>query len=192
LSQIMKYIIGVTLLITGIFSFLYYQEVKEEQRQWETFINHFYHSISKSKDRLDALIEKQPKNEKLEPRISLLEREISTAETILDHGHSYLDRDIYYGFHLFKPFSSFLNGIKYSSNGTVRLELPPMAEDGRLDDKEVTLLIALRDILIEAREAMYSPVTGQENPDLTVEEFNEIIKITFDRDELEIYRDTFK
>jgi hypothetical protein len=188
----MKYIIGVTLLITGIFSFLYYQEVKEEQRQWETFINHFYHSISISEDRLDALIEKQPTNEQLEPRISLLEKEISTAETIVKSGRSYLDGDIYYDHQMFRTFSSFLYGIKYRSNGALKLDLPPMAEDGQLDENEVALLITLRNLLNEAREAMYSPVTGQENPDLTVEEFNEIITTTFDRDVLEIYRDTFK
>jgi hypothetical protein len=188
----MKYLFRVVILTLAIFSFLYFLEVKEEQQQWENFITHFYQSISISIERLDAMIEQQPEGEGLERSIANLEREFYTTEKLLVHGHAYLDGDIYYGFHLFTPFSSFLYGIKYNSRGIVRLDLPPMAEDGQLDANEVALLITLRDILNEAREAMYSHETGEENPDLSVEELNEIIKTTFDRDELEIYRDTFK
>jgi hypothetical protein len=188
----MKYLSRVVILALAIFSFLYFLEVKEEQQQWESFIKHFYFSIDISIERIDALIEHQPEGEGLERSIANLERGIYTTERLLSHGQAYVDSDIYYGLRLSQPFSSFLYGIKYSRNDTVKLDLPAMEEDEQLDENEIALLITLRDILIEAREAMYSHETGEENPDLSVEEFNEIIKTTFDRDELEIYRDTFK
>ncbi|OZM56777.1 hypothetical protein CIB95_11200 [Lottiidibacillus patelloidae] len=192
LLQSMKYIIGVALLITGIFSYLYYQEVKEEQRQWKRFVNHFYHSIDRSLGRIDTIIAEQPKAEQLEQRIALLEKELYTAETTLANGHYFLDGAIYYSYDLFDPFTSFLFGTKTSVNGIVRLELPPMSEDQLLDEDELALLKALRDILKETKDAMYSPDTKQENPELTVEEFNEIITTHLDKDKLQLYKDTLE
>jgi hypothetical protein len=171
-------------------SYIIYQQKQEEKQQWSLFMNHFYHSIGRSIQWLDTLIEKQPEEDHLIQVLHSLDKELLTAETILLSGR-YVNRDIYSDHHHFSSFSHLLFGIKHRRNGSVLLDLPPMAIDDKLDDKEVALLKTMKNNLTELKEAMYSPKTKQENPNLTIDAFNQLITTHLKRDAYDIYKQTF-
>lgn len=187
-SKIIK--VGLYLLIILIFiviSFQYYQEVKEEERQFKTFLNHFYFSVDKSIVRIDRLIEKQPRGDELDESIHELERKLLEADTILSNGRSFLDNEIYKT-RFFLESTYFLYGFRMI--GTDSFEVTALGEDGQLDEEELNLLRTIRKYLAKTKEEMYSSQTKQENPNLTIDEFNEIIRRNLNKRPEEVYKES--
>ncbi|TMN22097.1 hypothetical protein [Lentibacillus cibarius] len=184
--KIMIVIIGFLVVFSGIITFLNYQDKQEEERQYEVFLNHFYFSVDDSLGRIQHLIEEKPQNEELDKRIQSIRDELLQANTIIRNGSSFLNSEII-PTQFFRYSVYFLEGIDIK--GTAKIS--PIAEDGALDDKEIKLLKTIAGYLAKAKQEMYSPKTGQENPELTIKELNQIIRKNIDKDIDKIYEDAF-
>lgn len=74
--------------------------------------------------------------------------------------------------------------------GDYSFEVPPFGEDGQLDENELNLLKTMRKYLVNAKEDLYSPQTKQENSNLTLDEFNEIILNNLSKRPEEVYQES--
>lgn len=186
-TRILTYIIVLFLVVLGIGSYQYYQKVREENRQFDTFLNHFYFSIDHSLTKLNNLLEGEPKHRELEEALRFLEQDLIKTHTIIQNGRDLLDYDIP-NTYFFYETTYFLNG--YNINDTT--DSDPMSEDGKLDEKEKKILETYSDHLTNAKEAMYSEETMQENPKLSINDVNEIISIYLTQSTEDIYRESIR
>lgn len=188
-QKIMGISIFILVIILGVISSLYYQGVKEDDRQRQLFINHLYFSIDRAINRIDNLIENKYENEDLENNIRSLEKELLEADAIVGYGDMFMDGDIYRSY-FFLHASNFLYGVNMT--GTVTAQVPPMGKNGELTESDLTLLNTIKDYLENAKQEMYSEQTKQENPSLTIEELNEIIMTYLNNNHQDIYKDAFE
>ena len=186
-QKIMASVIVILFVTTSILSSLYNQQVKENEEQRERYINQLYFAIDRSIFRIDTLLENN--EDALELDIRHLASELSEADAIIRYGNMFLDRDLYRS-DFFSHASNFLHGVNLT--GTVTAEVPPMGENNQLSEDDLKLLNTIMGYLENAKQAMYSEQTKQENPDLTIEEINEIIMTHLDYSHSDIYKDSFK
>lgn len=182
------YISGWLVLILCVLSYLYYIEYKEEQRQFERFVNHFYHYLDSSIVRIDWLIENKPEGDALNEGIHRLERDLLKTNTIVDNGNNFLSEKIY-PTRYFRTASHFLYG--YKMTGDTYFVVPPLAEDGQLSEKELILMKSIRNTMVDVKETLYSPETGQEDSDITQSDFKEIILNHLKQHASEIYKKAY-
>lgn len=176
MEKVSKVIIPILVLVLASFTYQYYQSVQKEQRQWQVFVNQLYFSINSSIDNMDNLIVNKPTNEQLDDALRQLEQDLLRTQTILEDGNMFLDEEIYRP-SFFREATYFLYGLKLS--GKVSADIPPFAKDGRLDEEEISLLTTLYGFLKSGLEEMHSSETGQENPDIKLNELNRIIMTHF-------------
>lgn len=182
-KKFLTYLISIMTIILCVTSYLYFKEYKEEQRQFDLFLNHFYNSLDMSITRIDTLLEGNLEGKELNEAIDRLENDLLKTNTIVDNGYNFLSHDIY-PTNFFQNASSFLYGVKMSGEFYV----PPLSEDDQLDEEELTLLKTLRGYMVDAKNALYSSKTNQENPNLTMSELKEIIITHINKDSIDIYR----
>ncbi|MCA0984345.1 hypothetical protein LCL89_09830 [Halobacillus yeomjeoni] len=180
--------IGTVMMVLSIFTYLYFQDAREEERQWKLFINRFYYSVDQSIIRLDSLIDHKPEGEVLKEHIHRLNEEFTTAHVTLENGNHYVSDRIPHT-RFFRKAPGYLYGISSGSEGG---GVPPLAEDQRLDEQEINRLKTLRSYLSEAKSDMYSEETGQENPEMTKEAFQKMINDHLDQYPNEIYLDGYQ
>lgn len=176
-------------IILSVSSYLYFKEYKEEQRQFDLFLNHFYNSLDMSITRVDTLLEGKLEDEELNEAIGRLENDLLKTNTIVDNGYNFLSHNIY-PTSFFREASNFLHG--YNMSGDVSFYVPPLSEDGQLDEEELTLLKTLKGYMVDAKNALYSSKTNQENSNLTVSELKEIIITHINKDSIDIYEDAYQ
>lgn len=170
-------------------SYLYFKEYKEEQRQFDLFLNHFYNSLDMSITRVDTLLEGKLEDEELSEAIGRLENDLLKTNTIVDNGYNFLSHNIY-PTRFFREASYFLYGYKMS--GDVSFYVPPLSDDGKLDKEELTLLKTLKGYMVDTKNALYSSKTNQENPNITMSELKGIIIAHINKDSTEIYQDAYQ
>ncbi|WP_216827386.1 HMG-box domain-containing protein [Alkalihalobacterium elongatum] len=181
-------IIALLVLTLLILSYQYYVGVKENDQQWKTFVNHFYFAIDNSIFAIDHLLENEYTSKNLEGKVRKLEKELLRADAIISHGNSFMNNDLYRS-NFFLEATYFLYGINMT--GTITVELPPMGENGVLEERDITLLRTIRGYLESAKQGLYSEQTKQENPNLTIDEVNKIIWTHLNKDSYQIYKDAF-
>ena len=186
-QKVMGIVIIILLIVTSILSSLYYQQAKESEEQRERYINHLYFAVDRSIYRMDMLLENN--EDSLENDIRNLATELSEADAIIRYGNLFLDRDLYRS-DFFRYASNYLYGVNMT--GTVTAEVPPMGENNQLSEGDLKLLNTIKGYLEKAKEAMYSEQTKQENPNLTIEELNEIIVTHLNYHHQDIYKDAFQ
>ena len=187
-NKVMGILICVLAISLGVFSSLYYQELKEDERKRELFINHLYFSIDSSLYNIDNIMEAKDGNER-ESYIRILEKTLLEADAILRYGNMFINKDLYRS-DFFRHASNFLYGVNLT--GTVNAQVPPIGENNQLTESDLKLLYTIKGYLENAREEMYSEQTKQENPNLTIVELNEIILIHLNNYHHEIYKDAFR
>lgn len=181
-----KIILLASLVIAvAILSYQAIQRSQEKTEQWARFVNHFYFAIDRSIQGLDYLLENEPEGDALNDALHRLERDLLQGDTILSSGKSYLNTDIYYS-HFFREATYFLYGIRMT--GDVFAKVPPMGEDGRLDELEIAILSTLKNRLVDAKQQMYSEERRQEKTDLTLQDVNDVILTYLIDDIPDIYR----
>ncbi|GAB3790258.1 hypothetical protein [Virgibacillus kimchii] len=147
-------ILSLVLIITGV---QLYQANQESQRQFESFLNQFYFKLESTISSLDSVLEQQLEGNDLERALLQLDRDLEQAALILNAGNLFVDRAI--GSHIFSnhPINHF-------------------ADHNTLTDEELHYLENLKKDLETIHTGLYSYETGQENPNLSVHRFNDIIK----------------
>ncbi|WLD94373.1 hypothetical protein [Alkalihalobacillus sp. AL-G] len=188
MNKAMKWMVAlIVLLVIAISVLTYdsYQQMKEEKRHYQTFINNFYFSVQDSQGRIQYLIEETPENASLNHVIRLLENDLLKTHYILKSSDLFLD-DLYYS-QFFRQTSDLLYGMNFNQN-----KIPPLGEDGKLDQREINLLRTIENNLEEIKKRMYSPETKQENPDLTLDELNAIIMKYANQIPSDVYREASK
>jgi len=130
------------------------KEEEEDRNQYEGFLNRFYMELSPTIDTIEWLLsnEKDKTDEAYQTRVSILETRLAKLYTILDVGDATLTYDIHHNF-TFALYAHY--------------------ED--INEKNKKYLKELKEVLLFVQKEMYSEETRQEDPNLTVEEFNQII-----------------
>ncbi|MGI8314284.1 hypothetical protein [Halobacillus mangrovi] len=185
--RILIYVMLFFIVVLGLGSYQYYQEVKEESREFDIFINHFYFSIDDSLTKINNILEDKPEKGELKEALRFLEQDLIRTHTIIQGGRNFLDYDIP-NTYFFYETTYLLSG--YTTNGTSYAA--PMNQDGKLDEKETQVLETYRDHLTDAKEAMYSQETMQENPQLSIDDVNEIISTYLSQSSEDIYRESIR
>ncbi|MET3683467.1 hypothetical protein ABID56_001562 [Alkalibacillus flavidus] len=153
-------ILAVLVVIGGI---IIYQDASEDQRQYELFLNHFYHDLDMTIASIESLLDRYDESEgeidRLDDRLSVINTRLEKAGTRLDSGDLFLD-----------------SSIRDAPRFFYHREVYRMGADGELRRDEVDQLQALLDELKTLADGMYSEERGQEDPDLAVDQFNELIR----------------
>lgn len=152
----------ILILVLSVVAYQHIQNVQEESRDWELFLNHFYGSLDRSITHIDYLLEQNPENEDLNEGIHDLEVYLVRSDEVLNHSQMFLNGKI-------------LDSNFFQSSARI---IQPIVEDNVINDKEAEALNELRSKMADAKQEMYSEETGQENPELELEAFNEIV-LTF-------------
>ncbi|KHE73203.1 hypothetical protein [Halobacillus sp. BBL2006] len=188
-TKTMAYILGVVLVVLAVGGYQYSKEVREENRQFDYFLNHLYSSVDSSIGRIDYMLKEKPEDEDLVAAVRLLDEDLLKANTVLHSARTFINMEIY-NTYFFLDATNFLYGI--TSSGEFTFKLPPISEDGHLGEKEIAILETLRDYMNGTKEAMYSDETMQEDPELTVNKMNEILETHLTQDKVGIYRESLK
>ncbi len=154
------------------------QNKDEYERQYKTFINHFYFSIKDSQTTLNRIIELHhlpSVQDNLEEELHRFNEQMLKTNYILQYGNLFVDRDIYY-FRYFQNMNFLIHGLHSTTNNRDPIIVPPFAEDGVIDEAELAVLKWIKDDLDTIQQGLYSEETRQENPNITVEQFNEIVR----------------
>ncbi|ARI77874.1 hypothetical protein [Halobacillus mangrovi] len=186
-ARILIYIMLLLIVLLGMGSYQYYQKVKKESRQFDIFLNHLYFSVDHSITKFNNILEKDPENGELDEALRFLEQDLIKTHTIIEDARDLLDYEI--------PNTYFFYEITYILNGydiKDTTDTAPMSEVGKLDEKETQILETYRDHLLDAKEAMYSAETLQENPELSMNDVNEIIATYLTQSTEDIYRKSFR
>ncbi|WP_188206375.1 hypothetical protein [Alkalibacillus aidingensis] len=186
-QKVVRVFMVVLVLVVGMLSYQFINQYKEEQRQWELFLNYFYFAHEHSINRIDYLIEMQPKDDDLDAFLRETDRELRKANSVITYGRTLMNNDLYIS-KFFLNAAEFLYGVNFYPGP----EVPPMNENGMLDDDDLALLETIRDYLSEAQEELHSNLSEQENPDLSLDEVNDIINTYLNYSKHDIYEDTFE
>jgi len=142
----------------GVFisGFMLYQEKVQNQRGYELFLNRFYNELTPAINDIEVLLyEKDMDEERFNDRIVILETRLAKLDSILDLGSATLSYN-----------------IQDQPSFTQYADLENLYENE--DNQKV--LRGLKEVLFLVQKEMYSEETKQEDPNLTVDEFNQIIQ----------------
>lgn len=188
-EKIMVCLICISILALGIVSLQYYQEIKENQRQYELFLNHFYFANVNLIQDIEALLDSKPQNEELDYMVYKLEKSISTVETILGD-RFFVNEEILEPF-FYRNARLIITGFAGAS-----FKFSPLNEDKKLDNDEIILLETLKKYLNGVVHDITSPDVGKgilkENSNLTIDEFNKILRNNLPQNPEYIYREVYK
>ncbi|MEN2766067.1 hypothetical protein [Ornithinibacillus xuwenensis] len=164
--KIKNYILLISVILVVIMGILLFQEKKESNKQYELFLNHFYHELDLSISSVDTVLSLTPETKKKEEGLTeilyQIEKRVERTGLILETGNNLLN-----------------NEIRTETNYFIHRGIPGFGEDGEIDESEKEYLKTLKNELELIRKGMYSEETGQENPGLTIKQFNELIfKVT--------------
>jgi hypothetical protein len=149
-------ILSVALIITGV---QLYQSKQESQRQFESFLNQFYSKLEAARRSLDSVLEHELEGNDLEQALLQVEKNLEQTDLVLDAGGHFVDREIFSHMSIFAyhPINQF-------------------ADNSTLTDAELRYLQNLKKDLETIQNGLYSNETGQENRNLSVQHFNDIIR----------------
>jgi hypothetical protein len=149
-------LVSLALIITGV---QLYQENQESKRQYDLFLNQFYHKLESAMSSLDTVLEQPLEGNDLEQALQHFEKNLEQTDLVLDAGGRFVDRQIYSHMSIFAnhPINQF-------------------SDNNMLTDVELQYLENLKKDLETIQTGLYSDETGQENPNLSVHRFNDIIR----------------
>lgn len=147
-------IISFALIITGT---QLYQEKQESKRQYESFLNHFYFELTSAIQSLQSVLEQPLEGKDLEQALLHVEQDLERTDFMLEAGSYFVDRDI--------------GHTSIFSNHPIN----QFADDHTLTNEEVHYLENLKKDLDSIQMGLYSDETEQENPNLNIHAFNDII-----------------
>ncbi|MBO8173109.1 MAG: hypothetical protein H0Z33_14615 [Bacillaceae bacterium] len=135
-----------------------YLEKAEKQKEYERFLNQFYHELDGALSQVDFILSSE-RDEHVDYiyNLALLDKRLERTYLTLEAGSHYVDRDIT------TPTYFFMNRIK----------LPQGNEELILEENE---LRRIKEALQYMKERLYSEETGQENKNITIPELNDILR----------------
>ncbi|WP_138420840.1 hypothetical protein [Aquibacillus sediminis] len=149
-------LLSVILVIT--FS-LHFQKINEEKRQYEAYLNEFYAHLDSTVYSVQYLLSNREEMD-ITGNLMNIEHNLETTNLLLRMGDRTVDSNI-------TSHPRFFVG---------RIMPNPLNDDGRLTNEQRSELEKVQKGIEYMKEGLYSEQTGQENKDLSVKEFNEIIK----------------
>lgn len=164
-------ILTIALLVTGYSVYKYKQAY---QLSYKIFLNHFYHVVDDNIHIIERMIESPDDEENLQTTFMQLQERLQKADMILYYGNVFVDRDIYYYFY-FENLQYMINGLQSSSNNRSTIYVPPFLEDGKLDEVELMILEIHKNDLEKIRTGLYSEESRQENPNISISNFNQVV-----------------
>ncbi len=170
MKNILLVFLSIGLIITG---FLLYQEREENNNQYKLFLNKFYDNVNLTLSYMENDEYTELEEGSLTKYMTELGMRLEKTNMTLEAGRSFVSRDI--------PMNKFT---------FFTLPVHQFAENGELTAEEMRYLEFLEEKLTSIQSQLYSEDTGQENPNISVEEFGEIIALAVqDRDYRQVYPD---
>lgn len=148
-------ILSFALIITGV---QLYQEKQESRRQYELFLNHFYFELTSAIQSLHSVLETPLEGNELEQALLHVEQDLERTDFMLDAGSHFANRNI--------------------GHASIFSDHPIMqfADDNTLTNEEMRYLENLNKDLDTIQTGLYSDETKQENPNLSIHAFNNVIR----------------
>ncbi|QOY35192.1 hypothetical protein AWH56_021205 [Anaerobacillus isosaccharinicus] len=173
-NKIKNYVIVFLTMALFATGYSVYKQKQAYQLSYEIFLNHFYHVVDDTIHIIERMIESPDDEEFLQMSFNQLQERLQKADLILYYGNVFVDRDIYYYFY-FKNLQYMINGLQSSSNNRSTIYVPPFLEDGKLDEVELTILELHKNDLEKIRTGLYSEERRQENPTISISNFNQVV-----------------
>ncbi|MCP8616838.1 hypothetical protein [Salirhabdus salicampi] len=173
----------IAIVIAG---YLLYKEHKENQVQYERFLNHFYHHLESVVFHIEKLMEANPSGDELKERMYRLKERLDRIDQVYKAGHLFVDQDIRYTSY-FSEMAFVTTGIRMTVNNEGPFIITAFAEDTRLSEKEMYYLTLLKSDLASMKQSMYSEETKQENPNISIQQFNELVTDVAYQDPYDFY-----
>ncbi len=172
MQKLKNYALVLLTLVLVITCYNIYQNNLEYKRQYQTFVNHFYFSINDAISSIDNLVNYP--NGNVDVNLSRLKERLQKVDYILFYGSFFVDREIYY-YKYFEDMQFMINGLHLTVNNRAPVEVAPFGEDGIVDEEEILYLQLMKNDLEQILNGLYSEETRQENPHITIKEFNRIV-----------------
>lgn len=150
-------VISIALVITSV---QLYRAKQENKRQYKTFLNQFYFTLDETIESVDYILDEESlEGDDVKDALARVAQDLDATQLALDAGSRYVDHDIYAIESIFRrqPISQF-------------------AMNDELMTEEEQYLKNLKSDLSAIHEALGLDETRQENPHLSVDEFNNFIK----------------
>ncbi|RPF52232.1 hypothetical protein [Aquisalibacillus elongatus] len=170
LSKILLVAMAILVIAFGIIFNQYKQVLDERERQWERFLNEFYFALDVAIRSIEAVLnnEDQIEDQRLEEQLNELSTYLIKSGTILEAAQDFHDHDI--------RNTQFFQVAADSIPTVAELKGESPLDGDSLYEQERELMKFIHITLTEGKQLLYSEETGQENPNLSVDEFNEIIQ----------------
>ncbi|TFB19546.1 DUF1741 domain-containing protein [Filobacillus milosensis] len=146
-------LLSITLIITVP---MLNHEKQEDEEQFESFLNEFYHHLDLTLMAADNILESPEDIEDWDYHLKKLRHHLDQTSLVLETGNRFIDWDIQIESYFFKYVSNF-------------------SADDEPTEEQLAELENIRDALQYMKDGLYSEETGQENKDLSIDQFNEII-----------------
>src|SRR5690625_412232 len=144
----------ILLIVTGV---QLYKEKKENKKQYQLFLNRLYVTVGSSISQIDHVLREVSEGRELERSLLRIEHELEKVENLLDSGRLLASLEIGHT-------------QIFSQHPIVQF-----SDDDKLTKEERQYLKDLKEDLQSIRIGMYSEETEQENPNLSMEAFNDIL-----------------
>jgi DNA helicase HerA-like ATPase len=174
-SDTIKAAIFLLIVLLGIslfFNFQYAQEKEVQERQYKTYLNHYYGVVNDSLQILNRLLDESQDEEQINKELIVLSEHLNRLAYMSSKVPYYISDIEQSGMNLFE-FAA--NVIIYGGFSEYD-KIPPFIEDNKLTRNEKAYLEGIKDHIEYIHDALYSEETGQENRDLSKVEFNHITR----------------
>jgi hypothetical protein len=173
-QKVKKITIAVLIFSLGISIFLnyqYFKEKQEQQRQYETFLNHYYGAIHESLLSVNRLLDNEHQSkEQINRELINLSEHLNRFAYISSSAAYYVEGVYVSGINLFRLAANVIMlGGKHNGE-----QIPSFIENNQLTKSEKVYLTEIKKHLEYIHVKLYLEETGQENSHLSKDEFRSI------------------
>jgi len=159
LKNYLLILLSIAVIISGP---MLYEEKVKNNREYGRFLNQFYHELDITLSQIDFLLSSYEGDENFDLgyNLSLLDKRLERTHLTLESGNNYVDSEIRTQTYFFMN----------------RIKIPRANDDGELGKNVKEELESIKEGLEYMKVGLSSEGTEQENKNITVKEFNEILK----------------
>lgn len=172
-SKITNIILFVSLLINLLLFYKTVEYVKNEKEERIKFIDSFASTLSEAEGKLHYILNNNIKGQELPNQIGMLSKDIDDMMYFLGNGN-YLSGDKLDRVYINNDYY-LMNGFEIEVGGKKNINVSPFGEDGKIDEREATYLIAVDEILTNIKEKLYTN-KNKLKEDIDYKELQKIIK----------------
>ena len=173
--KVILVLLAVSLVISLFFNRQYAKSLDEEEREYRTYVNHFYSEVRGTRLTLDDLLKDSQPIDQVNKELKRLSKHLNRLTYISSREPHYISGVQASGINVFEKASYvLLNGSNEYK------EIPSFIQNPQISDGEREYLEGIQAHIQYIHNQLYSEETNQEKKDLTKEEMNEVINYISD------------